>query len=180
MYLSRKVYIGANYEHRKVEGTISLTQGEEKKPIKVTLNKVSYIIEEVAYWRKANQIHKWFVDNVQDGNDDCGSYYVSREKLQELLDLCKKIKATAIMEDGQVHVGTTITAAGRTDDYDEGAVIKNAEEIAQLLPAQGGFFFGETDYDQYYMRGIENTIKQLEPLLEDKEDGCDFEYSSSW
>ena len=25
-----------------------------------------------AYWRKANQIHAWFVDNVQQGNDDCG------------------------------------------------------------------------------------------------------------
>jgi hypothetical protein len=45
---------------------------------------------ELAYWRKANQIHAWFVDNVQNGNDDCGTYYVSREKLKELLDLCKE------------------------------------------------------------------------------------------
>lgn len=37
-----------------------------------------------AYWRKANQIHKWFVDNVQQGNDDCGEYYVSHSKLSEL------------------------------------------------------------------------------------------------
>ena len=40
-----------------------------------------------AYWRKANQIHAWFVDNVQQGNDNCGEYYVSHEKLKELLDL---------------------------------------------------------------------------------------------
>ena len=44
-----------------------------------------------AYWRKANQIHKWFVDNVQDGKDDCGSYYVSKEKLQQLLDACEDV-----------------------------------------------------------------------------------------
>jgi hypothetical protein len=44
----------------------------------------------VAYWRKANQIHKWFVDNVQGGEDNCGEYYVSRDKLKELLTTCRQ------------------------------------------------------------------------------------------
>jgi hypothetical protein len=52
---------------------------------------ISYVRAQVGYWRKANAIHKWFVDNVQDGEDDCGSYYVSREKLQELLDIIESI-----------------------------------------------------------------------------------------
>jgi hypothetical protein len=43
-----------------------------------------------AYWRKANQIHNWFVSNVQGGNDNCGEYYVSQDKLNELLDLVNK------------------------------------------------------------------------------------------
>jgi len=43
-----------------------------------------------AYWRKANQIHKWFVDNVQNGNDNCGDYYVNRSKLIKLRDLCRQ------------------------------------------------------------------------------------------
>ena len=43
-----------------------------------------------AYWRKANQIHAWFVNNVQQGNDDCGEYYVSHEKLKELLATCQQ------------------------------------------------------------------------------------------
>ena len=43
----------------------------------------------IAYWRKANHIHKWFVDHVQNGNDDCHEYYVSRDQLQLLLDNCK-------------------------------------------------------------------------------------------
>ena len=46
-----------------------------------------------AYWRKANQIHAWFVNNVQQGNDDCGEYYVSHEKLKSLLDLVNKALA---------------------------------------------------------------------------------------
>jgi hypothetical protein len=47
---------------------------------------------EVAYWRKVNAVHQWFVDNVQDGEDDCHEYGVPREKLQELLDICKLIE----------------------------------------------------------------------------------------
>jgi len=42
-----------------------------------------------AYWRKANQIHNWFVTNVQGGEDNCGEYYVPSDKLIELLAICK-------------------------------------------------------------------------------------------
>lgn len=45
----------------------------------------------VAYWRKANAIHKWFVDNVQNGEDDCGDYSVSREQLESLISICNKV-----------------------------------------------------------------------------------------
>lgn len=41
------------------------------------------------YWRKSNQIHKWFVDNVQGGNDDCGNYHVNVEDLKKLLGVVK-------------------------------------------------------------------------------------------
>lgn len=49
--------------------------------------RVQEVSVEAMYWRKANAIHKWFVDNVQGGEDDCRSYYVSREQLAELRDL---------------------------------------------------------------------------------------------
>jgi len=42
----------------------------------------------VAYWRKSNQIHNWFVINVQRGEDDCGEYYVSNNKIKELVNTC--------------------------------------------------------------------------------------------
>lgn len=44
-----------------------------------------------AYWRKSNQIHNWFVNNVQKGVDDCGEYYVSKEDLITLRELCKRV-----------------------------------------------------------------------------------------
>ena len=46
---------------------------------------------EIGYWRKANAIHKWFVDNVQDGEDNCATYSVSREDLIKLKALCEKV-----------------------------------------------------------------------------------------
>jgi hypothetical protein len=42
-----------------------------------------------AYWRKANQIHSWFVREIQGGEDNCGEYYVQSDKLIELLAICK-------------------------------------------------------------------------------------------
>ena len=46
-----------------------------------------------------------------------------------------------------------------------------------LLPSESGFFFGATDYDEWYYNDIANTIKILEDALVD---GDDFYYSSSW
>jgi len=37
---------------------------------------VQEVIFEAMYWRKANAIHRWFVENVQGGQDDCKPYYV--------------------------------------------------------------------------------------------------------
>jgi hypothetical protein len=73
----------------------------EKQAQKITeLTKIFPEIEEncefagvtfrVGYWRKANHIHKWFVDNVQDGEDNCEEYYVSRDRLIALFGLCKQ------------------------------------------------------------------------------------------
>lgn len=52
---------------------------------------ISEIRMELMYWRKANAIHRWFVENVQDGKDDCGEYYVSMENLILLRDTCKQV-----------------------------------------------------------------------------------------
>lgn len=52
-----------------------------------------YVKLEVAYWRKANCIHRWFVQHVQSGEDQCEPHYVSRDKLVELVEVCKKVKA---------------------------------------------------------------------------------------
>ena len=58
-------------------------EGMEVRSIKV----------EAGCWRKANQIHRWFVENIQDGEDDCRDADVFRDQLGDLLDLCRKVMA---------------------------------------------------------------------------------------
>ena len=49
--------------------------------------------DEITSWRKANAIHKWFVDNVQNGVDDCGYYKVTKEHLIQLHNMCNNVLA---------------------------------------------------------------------------------------
>lgn len=101
-----------------------------------------------AYWRKANQIHSWFVSEIQNGNDDCGEYHVSHDSLKDLLGLCKIALET-----------------------------KNPN----LLPPKEGFFFGDTDIDEWYWNDLENTVKQLERIFALPQlDQLSLSYSSSW
>lgn len=47
----------------------------------------------IGYWRKANAIHNWFVENVQGGVDECQESYVARNQLEELRDIINKVLA---------------------------------------------------------------------------------------
>ena len=104
----------------------------------------------LAYWRKANAIHKWFVDKCQDGVDECQETMLSREQLKKLVDICKE-------------------------------VLSDREKADSLLPTASGFFFGGTDYDEWYERDLEYTVERLEKILNDPAlSKCDFYYQSSW
>jgi len=174
-YLTRKIYIGGNYAHRNVTGVVDVQI--DGKPVSVNVNRVSYIEEQVGYWRKANQIHNWFVENVQDGEDDCRSYDVSREQLQELLATVTDILGKVELVDGTLHNGTKWENGIQTEMYSDGKVIANPE-VCKALPTASGCFFGNTDYNEWYIRDLEDTKKILEDALTDSND--DFEYRASW
>lgn len=123
------------------------------------------IFETMASWRKANHIHKWFVDNVQDGNDNCGTYEVTKEQLEELLNICKRVVDESNFIELNEHEG----------------YIEDPSIAEELLPRTSGFFFGDIEYDKWYLEDIEHTIKVIEDVLKT----INFEkeiimYSSSW
>ena len=92
MHLSKRTYV-KNWDHHPQEKRFSIIVFQGGEPYdNIKPERVEYIIEDIGYWRKANHIHKWFVDNVQGGDDDCGEYYVPREDLAALLELCYEVK----------------------------------------------------------------------------------------
>ena len=110
------------------------------------------VVKEVAYWRKANAVHKWFVENVQDGEDQNGEETpVTRSQLRDLLSICQ-------------------------------TVINDKTLAKKLLPTQCGFFFGSTNYDDCYFKKIQYTVDFLEEIEEDEElhENWTLYYRSSW
>jgi len=182
MYLSRKIYIGAIYEHRKITGTIDLY--ENGKPLPIQLNQVSEITLRVGYWRKANAIHKWFVDNVQNGVDECQESCVTKEQLIELRNLCQQVLDQTTLENGMVCNGQNYSNGKWKDNLEPGQIVTNPEVAARLLPASEGFFFGSTEYNQWYIADIKETIEIIDAALKQAEqDGDkyqDFYYRASW
>lgn len=112
--------------------------------------RVSYIEERIHSWRKANQIHRWFVENVQGGLDNCEEYFVSRDNLKELLQECKRT-----LENKESASGILPTTSGcffGSTEYDE-------------------FYFQDI---------IETADMLEKLLEEEPENECDFYYRSSW
>ena len=140
------------------------------------------IIEQVGYWRKANQIHNWFVEHVQDGEDDCCYHHeVTKEVLEELLDTCEVVLASCELIDGKINNGYKFENGKPVPITEDGKYIKDPNVAERLLPSCSGFFFGGTDYDEYYINNIKDTIDIVTKALET----TDFEkemiyYVSSW
>jgi hypothetical protein len=88
----------------RTTGNYGFESPETKQAFKQVLDAIGLEAEDVApdsptlgvevtvcYWRKANAIHKWFVENVQDGRDECQRSYVERDQLKRLLAEVKKV-----------------------------------------------------------------------------------------
>jgi hypothetical protein len=154
MYLSKRTYV-KNWDFMKPEQhhKVSVKKGG-KISADIKPERITHIIEEVGYWRKFNALLNWFVENVQDGEDDCKEYYVDVSDLQKALEVLKEVSANR-----NVHEPNTPSAAEK------------------LLPTTPGFFFGGTDYDDYYYEEVDRTIELFEALVKE---GGDFYYQSSW
>ena len=142
-----------------------------------------HIMTEVGYWRKANQIHKWFVENVQDGIDDCDYHReVTEDDLEELLSICQTVLESCELVPSQIENGYSFDENGnKVYNYVDGLAVQDSSVAEKLLPTEGGFFFGGTSYDEWYVDDIKNTIKIITNVLE----STDFEkemiyYRASW
>jgi hypothetical protein len=152
MYLHAKKYV-SGWSHEK--DTSEFQRLRALYP-EVEIDEGSPSIElvfTVGYWRKANAIHSWFVQNVQKGEDDCRPYYVEASDLIKLKEACS------------LELLVPASAGG-------GGVLEPAS----------GFFFGNPERDDWYYENINRTIQIVDKCLALPQDGWhwSFEYQSSW
>ena len=136
MYLKARRYIRYDDTRRQqLAGEFSVPMGWEA-------TEVSF---EAGYWRKANAIHKWFVDNIQKGDDNCAEYFVTKADLEMLRTLCKKVKAEPgracelLPSQSGFFFGSTLYDDGYFYDIDQTIAI-----LDRVLDSK------DTNFDYYY------------------------------
>jgi hypothetical protein len=156
MYLYKRTYV-QNWEHNPPEQQHQIEvkkNGVVRNDIKP--NRICYITEQVAYWRKFNALHGWFVNECAGGLDECQNIYVEEDKLVELLETLKKVSDNFTL----------------------------AKEL--LPPVQGFFFGGDEIDEYYKedvnstIKIIEELLKEHEQSKEYGLYSGDFEYRASW
>ena len=182
MYAARRLYV-KNWSYVPAERryTVQVTFGGKPAP-GIQPERITRVEEEVMYWRKANHIHTWFVDPVQEGNDDGGEYLVMWKDLEELLRICKEVLMMSDLVEAK-------PKPGKGEEHSCGValglpakVIADPSIAKALLPRGEGPFFGSQEYDEDYLKDVEATRDWIESMLKDQRDGVpgDIIYSASW
>ena len=130
MYLNAELYV-SDYkdEDKPLEEAI-----KENVPGGLGKFRPKNVTFELIYWRKANAIHNWFVQNVQEGKDDCGDYYVSLEKLKELKESCEKVlKDNKLAPDLLPSVKGFFFGSYTYDEYYERDLERTVEVLNKIL-----------------------------------------------
>lgn len=109
-------------------------------------------IYQIGYFRKFNALHSYIVKTFADGVDNCQAILLHKEDVEQI----KKV----------------------LDDVLKANTVEKAKE---LLPTQSGFFFGGTDYDEFYFEEVKDAADLMQSFL----DNFDFEsyqliYQASW
>ena len=109
--------------------------------------------KDLAYWRKANQIHGYIVDTFAKGVDECQPIAVHRTELLGLVQLCESLLES-----------------------------KDEKKALEVLPPKSGFFFGPVEVDEWYWHGLETTVQMLTETInfEDETEDDYFIYQASW
>ena len=145
MYLSKRHFV-KNYDYMEPEEKTEIVVLKGNKHVSnINISKIATIEEDVAYWRKFNALHKWFVENVQDGEDNCKDYWVDREKLQELLSLLKLVIADK--ERADELLPTTEGFFFGSTKYDQN-YFDDVNETIQVLEKE--LALNDTKCDYYY------------------------------
>ena len=131
--------------------------------------------QKVGYWRKANAIHNWVVSNCANGEDNCQEVHLSRDQLESLRNDC----VIALANPDRKYEITNNKVFYLLCDYLNSLNQKlNADQYENPVQPAEGFFFGDTELDDFYYWQLEYTIDLITSLLEHAD--LEFSYRASW
>lgn len=148
-------------------------------------------MKEIAYWRKANHIHNYFVNEVislKHKKDEDFEYHgdyelIGKPHLVKLLDKVNYLLDNIILEDGEIANGMRLDkdTGEFVPNMVQGKRIANPQICEKTLPRVDGFFFGDQEYTQWYYNDLVHTKEMLEKILKEH----DFKnyyiyYCASW
>lgn len=122
----------------------------------------------IGYWRKFNALHNYIINHFADGRDECQEVYLLKSDLLEILEVLKKVEKSF----------ETAKIKEEKDDF----IIYENPIAEKLLPTQDGFFFGNLDYDNFYLDDVKLSIEIFEEVLKLLEKNNDYYiyYQASW
>ena len=94
------------------------------------------LYSEVAYFRKVNFLLPYF--NYE---ENCSEVVIDKYEVEELIVDCKRVLAAK--------------------DTDEAESVAN-----EFLPTEEGFFFGNTDYDEWYFKDVQEVMDKFTEILD--------------
>jgi hypothetical protein len=148
-YINRKSYI-QNWSFDK-ENKYEVVVTNNGNPTHIKSDKVTYVTEELGYFRKFNALHNWFVQ-LADGRDECQEIIFYEENLDSLLLTMKEV-----------------------------LISKSEDVALEMFPPVSGFFFGSIQIDEWYWKDLESSIKLFQEIKDEwVVDRTTYYYQASW
>ena len=148
--------------------------------------KVKQKRKELSYFRKVNFLVKFFNDKII----ECGSgpvvnrldIPITKEWCEELLEKCNNV----------VDKYNELKASYTPDTNDNNITLFESQEANDLftkfasetLPTMAGFFYGSTDYDEWYLGDVKDVIEHLKnniiPEFDELDDNECIVFNADW
>jgi len=142
--------------------------------------RITYITQEMGYWRKFNALHGWFITNCANGVDECQEIHVPIEKIKDVLAVLHEVNNILNKSALAVKLVKNLNGESYENVYDR------EEEVRNVLPPTQGFFFGGIEIDEWFKESVEKSIKIFTEVLEEEDIAQsygsynEFYYRASW
>lgn len=155
-----------NALHKYFADNFNRQQDDNCVDMYLDIDDIKELLEKLKALRKKIKMGKGFVT----------TYYsmVNQNHLKgckvgdEVLAILKKTEPSRCIEN-DIKSAVITKVFGDNFDVDfriDGEVVLNPEVCEKELPTTSGFFFGSTDYDQWYVNDIDSSIEQLTEVVD--------------